>query len=65
MKKRKRGRELQDKAEDAVMCSLRRIAVSISDDCYNIVNAVEKEYKLLFNRRTFGPPAHKVRVRFL
>jgi len=31
----------------------------------DIVNAVEKEYKLLFNRRTFGPPAHKVRVRFL
>ncbi len=31
----------------------------------NIVNAVEKESVLLFNRRTDGPPARKARVRFL
>lgn len=30
-----------------------------------IVNAVEKEYEFLFNRRTIGPLACKARVRFL
>ena len=30
-----------------------------------IVNAVEKEYQLLFNRRTRGPPLRGAQLRFL
>jgi len=31
----------------------------------NIINAIEKEYEFLFNRRTDGPLLRKAHVRFL
>ena len=34
------------------------------DGAYDIVNAVEKELKLLFNRRTMGPPPRGAHSRF-
>ena len=33
--------------------------------CTYIVNADEKEYEHLFNRRTDGPPTRMARMRFL
>ena len=35
------------------------------DGAYDIVNAVEKELQLLFNRRTMGPPVRGAHLRFL